>query len=212
MARSDYGRSWEKLRRMVLRREPICRSCLEQGQLTPANEVDHIIPINRGGSKTADENLQPLCKPCHSQKTIRDELKDRIHDTEIILVTAPLESMAKQIFRNNAKAPAFWVDPWLSTTHYNLTTMQSYYIALHTCVSMASRVGMFRSVGTHVLAPLPVQQEHLSKTFGASIIETTASEQDIRRQVNSLPAGRHSSLELRRAMAYIEVARGIKGG
>ena len=64
--RRGYGRRWERLRRLVLARDPICRIC---GQ-APATEVDHIVPKRRGGPDSM-ENLQGLCKPCHSRKTAR---------------------------------------------------------------------------------------------------------------------------------------------
>ncbi|MGW6597900.1 HNH endonuclease [Streptomyces sp. NPDC055036] len=34
-------------------------------------EVDHIVPIARGGTWTLD-NAQTLCKGCHSEKTLND--------------------------------------------------------------------------------------------------------------------------------------------
>ena len=34
----------------------------------PATEVDHIIPLRHGGGNKL-ENLQSLCKSCHSSKT-----------------------------------------------------------------------------------------------------------------------------------------------
>lgn len=52
---------------MVLREEPLCRKCGE-----PATEVDHVISRERGGEDTRD-NLQGLCKPCHSQKTVGED-------------------------------------------------------------------------------------------------------------------------------------------
>lgn len=63
-----YGATWEKLRRMVLAREPLCRHCKRGGRTTVANEVDHIKPLSGGGTNHMD-NLQPLCKSCHSRKT-----------------------------------------------------------------------------------------------------------------------------------------------
>jgi len=47
---------------MVLARDPLC-NCNQ-----PATEVDHIVPKSAGGSDSM-ENLQGLCKPCHSRKT-----------------------------------------------------------------------------------------------------------------------------------------------
>lgn len=66
-----YAGNWPKLRAMVLREEPLCRNCLEEGKTTSASEVDHIIPKARGGSEYRI-NLQALCKPCHSAKTLRE--------------------------------------------------------------------------------------------------------------------------------------------
>jgi len=64
-AERGYGDAWRELRRFILRRDPICKAC---GQ-APSKEADHIIPRSQGGS---DEpaNLQGLCKPCHSRKTV----------------------------------------------------------------------------------------------------------------------------------------------
>ena len=52
---------------MVLREEPLCRRCGE-----PATDVDHIVSRERGGEDTR-ENLQALCHPCHSQKTVEED-------------------------------------------------------------------------------------------------------------------------------------------
>lgn len=62
---------WRRLRQMVLRREPWCRMCRAEGRFTPATEVDHIVPVSKGGTNEMD-NLQALCKSCHSKKTARD--------------------------------------------------------------------------------------------------------------------------------------------
>ena len=45
-------------------------------ELTPAQEVHHILPLSRGGTHD-DSNLMALCKPCHSEITARDG--DRWH-------------------------------------------------------------------------------------------------------------------------------------
>lgn len=69
-----YGSAhWQRLRRLVLSGEPLCRECARQGRITAATEVDHIVALSHGG---ADEqaNLQPLCKSCHSAKTLREHV------------------------------------------------------------------------------------------------------------------------------------------
>lgn len=63
-----YGRRWEKLRVMILNRDPLCRACGS----APSAEVDHIVPKAKGGTDHPD-NLQGLCKPCHSRKTATED-------------------------------------------------------------------------------------------------------------------------------------------
>lgn len=67
-----YDARWQRVRLAVLIAEPLCRHCAEIGIATPANEVDHITPLSRGGERLATWNLQPLCHPCHARKTRRD--------------------------------------------------------------------------------------------------------------------------------------------
>jgi 5-methylcytosine-specific restriction protein A len=66
-AARGYGWQWGKLRKLVLVRQPLCQS---PGCFNAATDVDHIIPKAKGGTD-ALENLQALCKPCHSRKTAR---------------------------------------------------------------------------------------------------------------------------------------------
>jgi 5-methylcytosine-specific restriction enzyme A len=71
---SFYGSAnWKKIRRMVLARQPLCADPYgvheAEGRAVPATEVDHIVPIAAGGPPRSLDNLQSLCKRCHSQKT-----------------------------------------------------------------------------------------------------------------------------------------------
>lgn len=60
-----YGTRWRQLRLGALRRDfYLCRICGNK-----ATDVDHIIPRARGG-KDELSNLQSLCHPCHSRKTV----------------------------------------------------------------------------------------------------------------------------------------------
>ena len=62
-----YDHRWQKLRKIVLARDPICVSC----KAAPSTEVDHITPrppAQHAADVTVEE-LQGLCKPCHSRKT-----------------------------------------------------------------------------------------------------------------------------------------------
>ena len=59
-----YGVSWQRLRKMVLAREPLCRRCNQKGILKPAYMVHH---IDGNSSNNFIENLEPLCTPCHNR-------------------------------------------------------------------------------------------------------------------------------------------------
>lgn len=67
-AERGYGAAWQRKRRRILARDPVCKRCDRKF----STEVDHIIPKVRGGSD-ADDNLQGLCKPCHSEKTAKED-------------------------------------------------------------------------------------------------------------------------------------------
>lgn len=63
---------WQKIRKRVLRRDPMCQMCEEE----PSEEVDHITPLSEGGTDSM-ENLQGLCTSCHSKKTYRENEQDQ---------------------------------------------------------------------------------------------------------------------------------------
>lgn len=54
---------WRRLRKIVLA-EP----CVRCGGT--ADHCDHITPLNKGGEPYSLANLQPLCRSCHSRKTM----------------------------------------------------------------------------------------------------------------------------------------------
>ncbi|MCB1489032.1 MAG: HNH endonuclease [Bauldia sp.] len=60
---------WKALRLLALRRDNFqCVKCS-----APATEVDHIRPVRDAPEFAYDlENLQSLCGPCHSRKTIAE--------------------------------------------------------------------------------------------------------------------------------------------
>ena len=68
-SRRGYDRKWQRLRRWFLARHPVCQECECHGRAEAATEVHHIAPLSDGGSRLREENLQALCKSCHSRKT-----------------------------------------------------------------------------------------------------------------------------------------------
>ncbi len=65
------GERWMKIRARHLRLHPLCCPCLASGVVTEAREVDHKLPLFKGGTDDSD-NLQSLCVACHKTKTAID--------------------------------------------------------------------------------------------------------------------------------------------
>ncbi len=69
-----YGARWERLRALILGRRPLCVACQQAGRVTAATDLDHIVPHKGDHALFWDvANLQPLCKPCHSRKTVTED-------------------------------------------------------------------------------------------------------------------------------------------
>lgn len=69
---------WKRCRAIQLRADPLCADCLTKGKTTPADTVDHVIELSRGGARFDPENLRSLCAPCHNAKTRR--YQNRLRD------------------------------------------------------------------------------------------------------------------------------------
>jgi 5-methylcytosine-specific restriction protein A len=72
-----YDSRWRGLSKRHLAQEPLCRWCLEDGRVTPAVLVDHIVPLDEGGARYDDGNLQSLDRVCHGIKTAWDKRRKR---------------------------------------------------------------------------------------------------------------------------------------
>ena len=78
---------WRNLRNYVISIEPFCRQCKAEGYIILAEEVDHIIDIVDNPSKALDiSNLQPLCRSCHSRKTMKTTQKKKKGENETIKI------------------------------------------------------------------------------------------------------------------------------
>ena len=73
-SRRGYDRRWRKVRRLALARDNhLCQDHARRGVLVEGNEVDHVVPVSRGGSRFDLGNLETLCGSCHARKTARED-------------------------------------------------------------------------------------------------------------------------------------------
>lgn len=77
--KSDYeyrhkfylSKQWRNLREYKISLNPLCEHCLKEDKLVQAIDVDHIVDIKDNPYLALDiNNLQSLCKSCHSKKTM----------------------------------------------------------------------------------------------------------------------------------------------
>ena len=76
-----YSRRWEHAAARFKVKHPLCgmrpdglrpvmSRCYEQGIVTPATEIDHVVPHHGDQKLFWDErNWQSLCRRCHTRKT-----------------------------------------------------------------------------------------------------------------------------------------------
>lgn len=68
----ERGRPGARARQRVLLRDGyLCQVCIADGRVTVAVEVDHIVPLHRGGVDT-DHNKQSICATHHREKTLKE--------------------------------------------------------------------------------------------------------------------------------------------
>ncbi len=103
-----YGKGWSKTRASHLAQEPLCSLCLLDGKTVEAVEVDHIIPKAEDGTD-APENLQSLCKSCHSAKTAAANLNP-VFQLEVEVVCGPPGSGREEYIAARMKQGELYID------------------------------------------------------------------------------------------------------
>jgi len=71
------SKRWQRLRRAKLQADPLCQ--YHPAGVAAAVEVDHRIPIAKGGDPWAWDNLASACHECHSKKTFHIDRRGMDH-------------------------------------------------------------------------------------------------------------------------------------
>lgn len=71
------GDTWMRIRDRILTRDEgrcRCAECVRLGRLLPAQEVDHVVPLEEGGSND-DANLAAINVDCHKRKSAAERAR-----------------------------------------------------------------------------------------------------------------------------------------
>ena len=66
------GRALQQRRERFFHHHPLCVECLKEDRVKEAVELDHVIPLWKGGADH-ESNEQGLCREHHAQKTAREQ-------------------------------------------------------------------------------------------------------------------------------------------
>ena len=70
-------RRYQRVAARVRLDQPLCPHCQADGFTVAGAEVDHIVPLSKGGALMDRANLQHLCAACHKAKTRQQRLRRR---------------------------------------------------------------------------------------------------------------------------------------
>ncbi len=70
--RTVTGYALQQRRRRWFSLHPLCVRCEARGETALATQLDHIVPLFKGGEENDPTNWQGLCEPCHVDKTNED--------------------------------------------------------------------------------------------------------------------------------------------
>lgn len=75
--KSNYSfynsRAWRKAAKLHKAKNPLCIECKKEDIITPVQITDHITPVDKGGDKWNENNLQSLCHKHHNKKSGRSK-------------------------------------------------------------------------------------------------------------------------------------------
>ena len=69
---------WKKTRLIQLQKQPLCKMCMEQGMITKADVVDHVIPHKGNRELFFYGKLQSLCKLHHDSTKQSEERTGKV--------------------------------------------------------------------------------------------------------------------------------------
>ena len=79
--KSYHTQRWRRRAALQLKLEPLCAICLENGQVVPATDADHVVPHKGNEWAFWFGELQSLCGLCH--RSVKQKEERRGYRTDI---------------------------------------------------------------------------------------------------------------------------------
>lgn len=67
--------TWQTLRSIQLRAQPLCERCMKRGRITSATTVNHVIPHKGDWTLFVAGPFESLCKRCHDDDVQGEEAR-----------------------------------------------------------------------------------------------------------------------------------------
>lgn len=95
------SKEWKLLREAVIREQPLCVDCLNEGKITPAEEVHHIVSFMKFAESDPRRmeyaykkaNCVSLCRQCHIYRhhpELKDLNKYGVYDDEETIINTDI--------------------------------------------------------------------------------------------------------------------------
>jgi len=139
MAKPEYSGPWVRIRKKVLERDGYVCQVRRKRCTGVATQVDHIVPVSKGGSWWDESNLRASCQPCN-----RDRVDNRLFErwrqasTRIILVIGPPGAGKSSYVQEHRDADDLVIDYDLIAEALGSGTTHGHDEAIHASV-MAAR-------------------------------------------------------------------------
>jgi len=78
-----HTQRWRRRAALQLKLYPLCAICLQNGQVVPATESDHVVPHKGNEWAFWYGELQSLCGPCHWSVKQKEEKRGYCNDIGI---------------------------------------------------------------------------------------------------------------------------------
>jgi len=181
---------WRLLRKRFIHKNPLCAKCLDNGESTPADVVDHIEEIKDNFERRLDEsNLMSLCHACHNEKTAivraSRQCEYKPMNKKVTIVTGSAGSGKSTYVKKNIQAGDLILDIddiWMALTGLDMYEKPAHLVDIVVAVRneicrVLERKLMSESVRAWIITTAKNVDE-LKRMFNADVVTMNVSKEE----------------------------------